>query len=130
MHTFKRTHPLKGGKVHPNGTVYLGDGYWGIENGLTAKNQKPLLRLPHPLIAIGGLRYHTWRMDVGRIGCEGRVGGVGGVGRVGGVRTAMVNVSAIAGVACPELEGETCLGVFDNTEVKAVGSAPSATHCL
>ena len=67
---------------------------------------------------------------MGRIGCEGGVGGVGGVGRVGGVRTAVVNVSAIAGVARPELEGETCLGVFDHTEVKALGSASSAKHCL
>ena len=28
-HTFKRTHPLKGNKVDPAGTVYLGDGCWG-----------------------------------------------------------------------------------------------------
>lgn len=28
-HTCKRTHPLKGGKVVPGGTVYLGDGCWG-----------------------------------------------------------------------------------------------------
>jgi hypothetical protein len=29
-HCFKRTHPLKGGKVDPKGTVYLGDGSWGV----------------------------------------------------------------------------------------------------
>lgn len=29
-HCFKRTHPLRAGKVHPQGTVYLGDGAWGV----------------------------------------------------------------------------------------------------
>lgn len=28
-HVFKRTHPLRGGKIDPQGTVYLGDGCWG-----------------------------------------------------------------------------------------------------
>jgi len=28
-HTFKRSHPLKGNKKDPGGTVYLGDGCWG-----------------------------------------------------------------------------------------------------
>lgn len=28
-HTFKRTKPLRNGKVDPKGTVYLGDGCWG-----------------------------------------------------------------------------------------------------
>ena len=28
-HVFKRTHPLKGGKISSKGTVYLGDGCWG-----------------------------------------------------------------------------------------------------
>ncbi len=34
-HTFKRTHPLKGGLVDRDGIVYLGDGSWGK------------LRMPH-----------------------------------------------------------------------------------
>jgi acid phosphatase type 7 len=29
-HAFKRTHPLKAGKIDPDGIVYLGDGAWGI----------------------------------------------------------------------------------------------------
>lgn len=29
-HTFKRTVPIKNGKAHPEGTVYLGDGAWGV----------------------------------------------------------------------------------------------------
>ncbi len=28
-HTFKRTKPLRNNKVHPDGTVYFGDGCWG-----------------------------------------------------------------------------------------------------
>lgn len=28
-HVFKRTHPIKGNKIDPSGTVYLGDGCWG-----------------------------------------------------------------------------------------------------
>lgn len=30
-HTFKRTHPLRAGKPDPRGTVYLGDGAWGVD---------------------------------------------------------------------------------------------------
>lgn len=29
-HTFKRTYPIKGGKIDPKGIVYLGDGAWGV----------------------------------------------------------------------------------------------------
>lgn len=29
-HCFKRTHPLRAGKIDPSGTVYLGDGAWGV----------------------------------------------------------------------------------------------------
>ncbi len=31
-HTFKRTHPIRGGAVHPAGVVYMGDGAWGVRN--------------------------------------------------------------------------------------------------
>ena len=37
-HTFKRTHPIRGNKVDPNGVVYLGDGAWGVR-----------VRNPHPV---------------------------------------------------------------------------------
>jgi acid phosphatase type 7 len=30
-HTFKRTHPLRANKIDPKGTVYLGDGAWGVK---------------------------------------------------------------------------------------------------
>ena len=29
-HTFKRTHPIREGKIDPSGVVYLGDGVWGV----------------------------------------------------------------------------------------------------
>lgn len=36
-HTFKRTHPIRDGKVDPAGITYLGDGAWGVK-----------LRVPNP----------------------------------------------------------------------------------
>jgi acid phosphatase type 7 len=29
-HAYKRTYPLKGGKVDPEGVIYMGDGSWGV----------------------------------------------------------------------------------------------------
>jgi len=29
-HTYKRTHPIKEGKIDPSGVTYLGDGSWGV----------------------------------------------------------------------------------------------------
>jgi hypothetical protein len=29
-HCFKRTHPIRAGKIDPKGTTYLGDGAWGV----------------------------------------------------------------------------------------------------
>ncbi len=29
-HAYKRTHPIKEGKVDPEGVVYMGDGSWGV----------------------------------------------------------------------------------------------------
>lgn len=29
-HTFKRTHPIRNGEIHPEGVVYLGDGAWSV----------------------------------------------------------------------------------------------------
>ena len=37
-HAFKRTHPLRAGKVDPKGIVYVGDGCWGV-----------VPRKPHPV---------------------------------------------------------------------------------
>lgn len=30
-HAYKRTHPLRDGKYHPFGVLYMGDGAWGVE---------------------------------------------------------------------------------------------------
>ena len=30
-HTYKRTHPIRGGKVSADGIVYIGDGAWGVK---------------------------------------------------------------------------------------------------
>lgn len=30
-HAYKRTHPLKNGKIDPSGVVFIGDGAWGVE---------------------------------------------------------------------------------------------------
>ncbi len=38
-HTFKRTHPLRAGRVDPEGVTYLGDGAWGVE--LRKPDSKP-----------------------------------------------------------------------------------------
>jgi len=29
-HAYKRTHPLKGNKIDPDGVIYMGDGSWGV----------------------------------------------------------------------------------------------------
>lgn len=29
-HTYKRTYPIRNGKIDPNGVVYMGDGAWGV----------------------------------------------------------------------------------------------------
>jgi 3',5'-cyclic AMP phosphodiesterase CpdA len=42
-HTYKRTDPLKKGKKHPNGVVYLGDGAWGVANPRKPKRYNPLM---------------------------------------------------------------------------------------
>lgn len=29
-HAYKRTHPMKGGRIDPDGVIYMGDGSWGV----------------------------------------------------------------------------------------------------
>lgn len=113
VHSFKRTYPLTAGSCEAtladgkcsetaDGTVYLGDGYWGVVMGMGAPPQEPLLRDPHPIIKTAGLRYHVWSFTVS----EDATGPV-------------LNATAIAGVACPELSSdEMCLGAFDSTQIR------------
>ena len=42
-HTFKRTHPLKDGRVNANGILYLGDGSWGKLRSPATPEQRPYL---------------------------------------------------------------------------------------
>jgi hypothetical protein len=42
-HTYKRTEPLKNGKKHPDGVVYLGDGAWGVANPRKPKRYNPVM---------------------------------------------------------------------------------------
>ena len=56
-HTFKRTKPLRGGKVDPAGTVYFGDGCWG----------RPPKKVNASLSwyeAATASRRHVWLVDV------------------------------------------------------------------
>ena len=42
-HTFKRTHPLKGGHADKNGVIYLGDGSWGKLRVPKTPEERPYL---------------------------------------------------------------------------------------
>jgi hypothetical protein len=42
-HTFKRTHPLKGGHYDKNGVIYLGDGSWGKLRAPKSPEERPYL---------------------------------------------------------------------------------------
>jgi len=38
-HAYKRTHPIRNGKINPNGIVYVGDGAWGTETRIIGDRQ-------------------------------------------------------------------------------------------
>jgi hypothetical protein len=66
-HTFKRTHPLVGGKPSAEGTIFLGDGALGVEpRTVTAKGA--------PWLAVAESRSHFWLVDTHVVGDDGRVG--------------------------------------------------------
>jgi len=44
-HTFKRTHPLKDGRLDAGGIVYLGDGSWGKLRAPKAPESRPYLAI-------------------------------------------------------------------------------------
>merc|ERR1712124_211407 len=68
VHAFKRTRPLVGGRVVKNGgTVYLGDGYWGIaphNNFRDDAAEDETAIQSTDFFAAGGLRHHVWVLDV------------------------------------------------------------------
>jgi hypothetical protein len=63
-HVLKRTHPLKGHKVNPEGTVYLGDGCWG-----RTPRAIPQVQWYH---AKASSTYHVWllRLEGSEIRCQ------------------------------------------------------------
>ena len=61
-HTFKRTHPLKAGKVAQGGTVYLGDGCWG-------RDPRPL-QGKHAYLAKASSTYHVWMLSSAKAGLQ------------------------------------------------------------
>ena len=67
-HTFKRTKPLRGNKVDPAGTVYLGDGCWGrpprkVKAQLDWYEAKTASRRHVWLVDVSGDKVHYRAMD-------------------------------------------------------------------
>lgn len=50
-HDYKRTHPLKDGKVDPAGVIYLGDGAWGVDHPREVQGLSQKWYLAHTLSA-------------------------------------------------------------------------------
>jgi hypothetical protein len=53
-HTFKRTLPIRDGKMDPKGVTYLGDGAWGVST------RNPALAKPRWYIAKAGMVRHLY----------------------------------------------------------------------
>mmetsp|Transcript_29034 Transcript_29034/g.28711 ORF Transcript_29034/g.28711 Transcript_29034/m.28711 type:complete len:88 (+) Transcript_29034:1145-1408(+) len=57
VHGFKRTKPLKGGKVAEDGTVYIGDGSWGPLIGDCEPNNRDLMDNNNAI-------HHVWHIKI------------------------------------------------------------------
>lgn len=72
-HAFKRTHPMKGGHVDPNGILYLGDGSWGKLRSPNPPEKRPYLAASSESYHVtlhrleGEERFHMAINDSGRI---------------------------------------------------------------
>ncbi|OWK46513.1 metallophosphoesterase [Fimbriiglobus ruber] len=72
-HTFKRTHPLRGGHVHPDGVLYLGDGSWGQIRAVNGPESRPYLAATGQAYHVslhrleGNHRYHMALDESGKI---------------------------------------------------------------
>lgn len=72
-HTFKRTHPMKGGRVDPNGIIYLGDGSWGKLRAPNAPQSRPYLAATAEAYHMtlhrleGEQQFHLALEDTGRV---------------------------------------------------------------
>ena len=57
IHGFKRTKPLRGGKVVDKGTVYIGDGSWGPLIGNCKEVNQDLMEN-------NGILHHIWLIEL------------------------------------------------------------------
>ncbi|NLX21751.1 MAG: metallophosphoesterase family protein [Phycisphaerae bacterium] len=66
-HTYKRTHPLRGGRIDARGIVYLGDGAWGVGVRKPAPDRWYLQNSAHArhliLVTIHGRHQHYLVID-------------------------------------------------------------------
>jgi purple acid phosphatase-like protein/calcineurin-like phosphoesterase family protein len=72
-HTYKRTHPLLGGRPNDNGIIYLGDGSWGQLRAPKTPEERPYLAMTHKAYHSsvhrieGRERFHMALSDVGQV---------------------------------------------------------------
>jgi hypothetical protein len=66
-HVFKRSHPIRGDRVDPTGTLYLGDGAFGRGPRVVDGPRQVHLRRRWYLDRLVS-RAHVWRVDVGTDG--------------------------------------------------------------
>jgi acid phosphatase type 7 len=72
-HTFKRTHPIKGGLVDKNGVLYLGDGSWGKLRALKNPEERPYLATASSAYHLtvhrleGDHRFHVALEETGKV---------------------------------------------------------------
>ncbi len=62
-HAFKRTYPIRGDRIDPRGTLYLGDGAWGRGPRIVTGPRQTYLARRWYLDELAG-RGHVWRVDV------------------------------------------------------------------
>lgn len=72
-HSFKRTHRLKAGKLDPAGTLYLGDGCWGIKKPRRSKGNLPYLARSAPIRHFFLITLHKKSYTIRAISDQGKV---------------------------------------------------------
>ncbi|MFI5334781.1 MAG: fibronectin type III domain-containing protein [Chlamydiales bacterium] len=63
-HAYKRTHPIKEGKIDPEGIVYLGDGSWGVSP------RKPKTPADYWYLARSAQINCFWMVKIDKSGCS------------------------------------------------------------
>jgi acid phosphatase type 7 len=66
-HVYKRTHPLKNGKIDQEGVIYLGDGAWGVESARIPKKAEYLAKTASTrhfiLVEVSPSKRHYWAIS-------------------------------------------------------------------